>query len=516
MHHFRRRSSLAPAGLIVRDVEIAPDAINMVAYSASKSSVCPSCGQISTSLHSRYQRVLSDLPSHGRAVRIRVLARRFRCRQSVCRQRVFTERLDPSIAARSARRTTRLEAIVHHIGLALGGRPGQSLARRLVLPVSKDTLLRSVRRHAVWSDEPLRVIGIDDWAWKRGQRYGTVVCDLERRRIVDLLPDREVGTVATWLAAHPTIKVIARDRGGGYGAAASRACPDAVQVADRWHLMENASGAFLEAVRRSLRLIRERLGPGTVDPTLLTCAEQRQYEGWKRRQEINQEILDLAKNAIPIKEIVRRTGHGRATVRRVIRGGRGDVFRVRESSLEPYLPKLDVEWQAGCRNGAELWRRLRSLGFHGSSRVVAEWTTRRRRDERATQPRRLPSARSIARMMTIGRNHLSKGEAVLIASIEAAAPILVTARDLMDRFNAMIRKREVAGLDTWIEEAQQSLMASFATGLITDHDAVRAAITEPWSNGQTEGQITKLKMVKRQMYGRAKLDLLRARLLGAA
>lgn len=385
-----------------------------------------------------------------------------------------------------------------------------------MLPVSKDTLLRSVRRHAVCPREPLRVIGIDDWAWKRGQRYGTIVCDLERRRIVDLLPDREVGTVATWLSAHPTIEVIARDRGGGYGAAAIRARPEAVQVADRWHLMENASAAFLEAVRRSLRLIRERLGGYSVDPMLLTCAEQRQYMGWKRRQEIDEEILDLAKNSIPIKEIVRRTGHGRATVRRVIRGARGDVFRVRENSLERYLPKLDMEWQAGCRNGAELWRRLRTLGFPGSPRVVAEWATRRRLDETSSRPRRVPSARSIARMMTIGRDHLSKAEAVLMATIEAGVPILVTARDLTDRFNAMIRKREVTGLGAWIEEAQQSLMASFAKGLIADQDAVRAAVTEPWSNGQTEGQITKLKMVKRQMYGRAKLDLLRARLLGAA
>lgn len=516
MHHFRRCSSLAPVGLIVRDVEIASDAINMVAYSASKSSACPSCGQISTILHSRYQRVPSDLPSHGRAVRIRVLVRRFRCRQTVCRQRIFTERLDPRIAARSARRTTRLEHIVHHIGLALGGRPGQDLARRLVLPVSKDTLLRSVRRHAVCPNEPLRAVGIDDWAWKRGQRYGTIVCDLERRRIVDLLPDREVGTVAAWLAAHPTIEIVARDRGGGYGSAAARARPEAIQVADRWHLMENASAAFLDAVRRSMRMIRERLGRDTVDPALLTCAEQRQYEGWKRRQEINQEILDLAQNGLPIKEIVRRTGHGGATVRRVIMGARGDVFRVRESSLEPYLPKLDAEWQSGCRNGAELWRRLRSLGFPGSPRVVAEWATRRRLDETSSRPRRVPSARSIDRMMTIGRDHLSKAEAVLIASIEAAVPILVTARDLVDRFNAMIRKREVAGLDAWIEEAHQSLMTSFAKGVTADHDAVRAAITEPWSNGQTEGQITKLKMVKRQMYGRAKLDLLRARLLGAA
>jgi transposase len=220
MHHFRHRSSLAPSGLIVRDLEIVPDAITMVAYSASRSSACPTCGHVSTSMHSRYQRVLSDLPSHGVGVEIRVIARRFRCRQPTCHQRIFTERLNSNIAAPFARRTARLEGIVHHIGLALGGRPGQSLAQRLALPVSKDTLLRIVRRHAKRPNAPLHVVGLDDWAWKRGQRYGTIVCDLERRRIVDILPDRETGTVEAWLKLHPSITTISRDRGGGYARAA--------------------------------------------------------------------------------------------------------------------------------------------------------------------------------------------------------------------------------------------------------------------------------------------------------
>lgn len=516
MHPFRRRSSLAPCGLIVRDLEIATDAINMVAHSASKGSACPSCGHVSTSMHSRYQRVLSDLPSHGRGVQIRIMARRFRCRQPACRQRIFAERLDRNIAAPFARRTARLEGIVHHIGVALGGRPGQSLARRLVLPVSKDTLLRIVRRHAVRPSAALRVVGIDDWAWKRGQRYGTIVCDLERRRIIDLLPDRETGTVEAWLKHHPTITTISRDRAGGYARAAARARPQASQIADRWHLMENASAAFLEAARRSMRTIRAALGAATIDPALLTCAEQRRYEGWRRREEANNMILALAKDGVPLKEIVRRTGHSRGTVRRVVRGGRPDVFRTRSSALEHFWPRLEAEWRAGCRNGAELWRRLRGAGFPGSQRVVSEWATRLRMDEVAIRPRRPPSARSIARMMTIDRDRMSKTEALLVATVEAAAPALATARDLMDRFHVMIRTRDAAALGCWIGEARQSLLASLAAGLAADYDAVHNALTEPWSNGQTEGQITKLKLVKRQMYGRAKLDLLRARLLGAA
>jgi transposase len=514
MHRYHRSSSLAPSGLVVGGLTVGPDAIDMTAYPASKSSACPTCDQVSTSVHSRYERVLSDLPSHGRAVRIRVTAHRFRCYQPACRQRIFTERLD-RIAAPSARRTTRLEGIVHHIGLALGGRPGQSLARRLVLPVSKDTLLRIVRRYAVRPDAPLHVVGIDDWAWKRGQRYGTIVCDLERRRIVDILPDRETSTVAAWLKNHPLIRTISRDRGGGYARASAQARPQAIQVADRWHLMENASAAFLEATRRSMRTIRAALGTATIDPTLLTCAEQLRYEGWRRREEANSAILALAKKGVSIKEIVRQTGHARGTVRRVVRGGRTDVFRTRSSGLERFWPRLDAEWRAGCRNGAELWRRLRSAGFPGSQRAVSEWVTRRRMDEVAMRPRRPPSARAIARMMTIDRDRVSKTEAFLVATIEAAAPALAAARDLMDRFHAMIRQRDVTALDSWIEEARPSLLKSLATGIAADYDAVRNALSETWSNGQTEGQITKLKLVKRQMYGRAKLDLLRARLLGA-
>ncbi|HEX7562430.1 MAG TPA: ISL3 family transposase [Bradyrhizobium sp.] len=514
-----RGITLAPCGLTIERIETEADKLLIVARPVSKTAACPACGRTSASVHSRYQRSLSDLPSQGRRVRVTVCARRFRCVVTDCPQRIFAERLEATVVGPFARRTARLEGIVHHLGLALGGRPGQSFARRLLLPVSNDTLLRVVRRRAAKLAEATRVIGIDDWAWKRGHRYGTIICDLERRRIIDILPNREAATVTAWLADRPSICVIARDRGVGYKQAATDGRPEAIQVADRWHLMENASAAFLTIVQRSMQTIRKAIGNGVVDPALLSSAELRQHAGWLRREKENAAITALTKQGVAIKEIVRQTGHSRGLVRQVVRGGRTDVFRNRTSSLEPFLTQLDKEWVDGCHNGATLWRRVKATGFIGSLRVVAEWTTRRRKEEGPTpgntRPCKPPSARGIARMMTTERDRLSKTIARTIAIIEGAVPDLVTARDLMDRFHRLIQGRKSADLETWIADAKPSQMASFATGIIQDQAAVKAALTEPWSNGQTEGQNTKLKLVKRQMYGRANLDLLRARLLGA-
>ena len=510
-------SSVIPSGLAIEGVRLDAGLILITASAISATGACPLCESLSRRGHSRYMRRLSDLPCAGRGIRLHLAARRFRCDEPRCRQRIFAERFDHGVVTSRSRRTARLDCIVHHLGLALGGRPGARFAKRLMLPVSNDTLLRLVRRRSQRPVETLRVVGIDDWAFRRNHRYGSIVCDLERRRIVTLLPDRERATIEAWLAGHPGIGVVSRDRGGGYGEAAAKALPRAVQVADRWHLMENASAAFLDAVRKSMRPIRAAIGATVIDPTLLTSAERLQYEGYLRREDTNAAILALAKDGVPIKQIVKRTGHSRALVRQVVRGQRTDVFRTRQSSLDAHLPLLDAQWAAGCHNGTELWRRLKMHGFRGSLRVVSEWRTRRRRAETVTdqQLQRVPSARIIARLMTTGRDHLSKADTVIMAAIEGGVPTLLEARTLLDRFHAMVRRKS-PDLDGWITDATTSLMASFAAGITKDRSAVLAAIESPWSNGQTEGHITKLKMVKRQMYGRAKIDLLEARLLGPA
>jgi transposase len=372
MQQALRRSSLVPTGFVVESAFCQADSTVITVRSLTSFGLCPSCGTVSRRLHSHYRRRVTDLPLSGRIVQLVVIARRFRCDAVLCGRQIFTERFPEGVLAPSARRTTRLDCIVHHLGLALGGRPAALFARRLMLPVSNDTLLRVVRRRSRPRSDPLKVVGIDDWAWRRNHRYASIICNLERRRIVTLLPDREPATAQAWFAAHPTIGIIARDRGGGYGEAAARALPHAVQVADRWHLMENASRAFLDAVRKSMRQIRSAIGATTINPKLLTAAERIQYEGYLRREETNTTILALSKNGMAIKQIVRQTGYSRKLVRQVIRGERNDVFRTRQGSLDVHLPWLDDQWASGCRTGAELWRRLTARGF----RAAAVWDCR--------------------------------------------------------------------------------------------------------------------------------------------
>lgn len=513
-----RPSSLVPAGFAVIGIWSAEGLTTLGVRSTAATSRCPGCGTASRRVHSRYSRRLFDLPMAGRTVTLRADVRRFRCDAVLCGTRIFAERFDPSVLAPWARRTERLEGLVHHLGLALGGRPGASFAKRLMLPVSNDTLLRVVRRRGATPAPPPTVIGIDDWAWRRNHRYGTIICDLERRRPISLLPDREPATAQAWLTQQPQIAIVARDRGGAYALAAARALPDAIQIADRWHLMENASRAFLDAVRKSMRQIRSAIGAMTINPDLLSAAERLQYVGYLRREEANAAVFALTKEGVSIKEIVRRTGHSRGLVRQILRGQRSDVFRLRESSLEGYLPWLDAQWAAGRRNGAELWRQLRTQGFRGSLRVVTEWATRRRRADRvnADTLSHIPSARTISRLMTTTRDTLSKAETVTVVAVETGVPALIEAREIIAAFHLIIRRKTEGDLCAWIERGRASLVASFASGVDRDISAVRAAIASGWSNGQTEGQITKLKLVKRQMYGRGKLDLLQARLIGSA
>ena len=467
-----------PPGIEIDQVYIDHNTIQIHSRSAKIEAVCPHCDTISRHVHSSYHRRPCDLPAHGRTVEFVLLVRRFRCRNACCAASTFAERFPPSVLQPHARRTSRLQDLIRHLGQALGGRPAQALATRLLFPVKKDTFLRSIRNAAQAPSTGLRVIGIDDWAWRKGHRYGTLICDLERRRVVELLPDREPATVEAWLRAHPEIEIVARDRNGGYATAVSQALPKAVQIADRWHLLENASAAFLAAVRQNMTAILEAIGAKTLDPKLLTASEKLQYEGFLRRQQTNKMVRQMSDQGVAIKRIVRLTGLSRGLVRQIVCGEREDVFRIRKNSLTPWLPQLEQEWSDGCRNGAELWRRIRSSGFQGCLRVVGEWATRKRRSEVAmpSGTGKSPPARKLARLLTVGRDHLGKSDALQVTQIETALPDLATTRRLVTRFTDMVRNGRESELTSWLDEAEDSLITSFANGLRSDYAAVEAAL----------------------------------------
>jgi len=541
----KRLLPLVPADLVVNHVLPTPDCLTILCQSRIAAPVCPGCGHPSSRRHSSYPRRLADLPWQGRRVQVEVQIRRLRCGRPGCAQRIFAERL-PTAAGPHAQRTARLGSLQHHIGLALGGKAGARLAERIGTPVSGATLLRLVRRGApAASDTGPRVLGVDDWAWKRGQRYGTVLVDLEHHAVVDLLPDREADSFAEWLRAHPGVEVIARDRGAGYADGGRRGAPGAVHVADRWHLLENCSAAVLEAVKRNMPALRAAAQPAssapaaaatTVPPAAnpdapppMTSAQQLQWQGWQRRVQVHGEVMRLHQQGVPVRHIARDLALSRNTVRRWVRGEQPELHRPRMHSLDSWRAVLERRWTEGCRNGAQLWRDLRDLGFKGGMRVVTEWTNRQRLTEPERQTRPAPASamqrsprpaayppRRVARMLAADLSSLADLDRGYVERLLLLSPALAAARDLAQCFGALVRTHSADALTPWLADAEDGELRGFAAGLRQDEQAVRAALALPWSSGQVEGQVTRLKLVKRQGYGRAKLDLLRARLIHAA
>jgi transposase len=534
----KRLLPLVPADLVVEQVLPAPDQVTVMCRSRTVAPVCPGCGHASSRLHSSYFRRLADLPWQGRRVLVAVRVRRLRCDQNDCTHRIFAERL--SAADPYAQRTARLGSLQHHIGLALGGKAGARLAERIGTPVSGATLLRLVRRGAAATPGTApRVLGVDDWAWKRGQRYGTILVDLERHAVVDLLPDREADSFAAWLREHPGVEVIARDRGASYADGGRRGAPDAVHVADRWHLLENCSAAVLDAVKRHMPAVRAAAKP-TCDPAMtatvvnvtvadpaipppMTSAQRLQWESWQRRVRTHADAMRLHENGAAVRQIARELALSRNTVRRWLRGEQPELCRPRVHSLDPWRALLEQRWAEGCRNGAQLWRELRTAGFAGGLRVVTEWANRQRLAEpdaalTATKPSRsvMYPARRVARILTADPSSLTQPDCAYVEQLVRLSPTLAAVRDLARRFAALIRARAVETLTPWLAEAESSDLRGFAAGLRQDEQAVRAALLLPWSSGPVEGRVTHLKLVKRQGYDRAKLDLLRARLLSDA
>jgi transposase len=384
-------------GLKLQEVAIDAETVSLSVESTCPSAACPVCGQETARLHSHYLRTLADLPWGGRSVRLSLRVRRFRCSCSECPRRIFAERL-PSVVKPYARKTARLHEILELLGFALGGEGGTRLLGRLGMKASPSTLLRYVRGSPEVAYTQPHAIGIDDWAFRRGRRYGTMIVDLERHEVIDLIEDREAEAVRAWLERHPQIRIVARDRGGAYAEAATKGAPQAVQVADRWHLIHNLAGALEEFLLQKKNALREAartethspeedyatsFSAGSLTPNRPRIWYEKQLDASRKRHERIVEqwrnIRRLHLAGADVHDIAKRLGVSRESVYRYRRMEESPApvrFRHKRRVLDPYVPYILRRWGEGCRNGTKLYREIREQGYaHGASnvaRLVAE------------------------------------------------------------------------------------------------------------------------------------------------
>jgi len=537
-------------GLRVRALVVTPNAVVVEAHTTALTVSCPDCGVTSTRVHSRYPRTLTDRPLVGTPLRLHLTVRRFRCGATGCPRAVFAEPV-ADLAPSHARTTTGLADAHTAIGFAAGGEPGARLADALGMPTSPDTLLRRVRAANHHPGPPPRYVGVDDWACKKGQHYGTILIDLERGRVIDLLPGRDGEALATWLRANPQVEIITRDRWAAYAKAATEAAPQATQVADRWHLLKNLREAVENVIARFGPELRAAApggppvpppegtpvppappvpepAPPAPEPIPASAHASGGEAKRQARRDRHQRVRDLRGRGYSIRDIARQMGMSPKTVLRVIRQPdqpHGNLGRRRPTALDPYRADIDTWIAAGGTNTAELYRALRGKGCRASYDAVRRYANRHlgssgrpgRRapaTPRSTPAPEIPSARKLSFSFACPKAKKESDEPPFLDRIRGRIPGLDAALDLAGEFAGMIRKTVTTSLTDWAAKAQASgvpELVTFAAGLRSDEAAVSAALTGPWSNGPVGGQVNRLKAIKRSMYGRAKMDLLRAR-----
>jgi transposase len=525
------------AGVAVERVDCRPDLVDLRVHARQEAGVCARCGGVATRVHSRYERTLADAPMAGRRVSIRLHVRRFFCPTTDCPIRTFVEQVE-GLTTRHARRTPLLRGMLEAIGLALVGRAGARMAAQLGAQVSRDTLLRLVRALPDPPPRPLTVVGVDDFALRRGHVYGTVLVDIVTRRPVDLLGDREADTLADWLRQHPGVEVICRDRSGAYAEGARVGAPDAVQVADRWHLWHNLA----EAVEKTVIAHRDDLTepepnadladppvPAPPTPSSDSTSADRASAGstpvesrlMTRTRERYVAVQQLLREGMSLSAICRTLRLDRKTVQRFARAETVDELlakaRNRGSLLDRFKPYLHERFNAGCTDAARLTEEITAMGYRGSDKTVRRYLHPFRATLTAPPARPVPpTVRTVTSWLTGRPEDLTESQTLRLKNILARSPTLQATYDLVRGFAIILTQRNGHELSAWmshVEQAGSAALRSFVAGLRTDLDAVTAGLTLPYSSGPVEGTVNRIKMLKRQTYGRARLDLLRKRVL---
>jgi transposase len=544
---------LLPQGLYLESLSIETGRVSIRVASGASKSRCPVCGLVSSRVHSRYSRTVSDLPWHGLSVELEVRARRFFCDEASCERRIFCERL-PEVAAR-ARKTGRLEEALLAIALELGGRAGARLALELGILAACDTLLRRIKGAPLPEVGKVRVLGVDDFAFKKGATYGTILVDLELHKVVDLLPERSQESLVAWFERHPgaaEVEVATRDRSNIYREGLAKGAPGATHVADRWHLLHNLTLTLEEYLLQKRPVLRKAAAPeaspeekddadfasGPIMPNRPRTHDRKIEEAARKRYE---RLVEQWKNirrlylaGADLRHICRQLDISARTVYRykdLTEPPPRPAYKRKASVLDPYVPYLVRRWSEGCHNGKRLYREIRERGYANSEETCARFTAQLRRAEARGKPISSvprarqgsvaglsPTAKNVAALFMRHEEKLDEEQEEYLGRLCEADEALADTRRLTQEFAEMVRRLEGEDLDGWLKDAEESrstAMRSFAAGLRKDLDAVRAGLTEEWSNGTVEGFVHKLKLLKRQGYGRAGFELLRARMLAA-
>ena len=499
-------------------LQASPGRITAVVATASLQAQCPACQCCSEKVHSRYTRLVADLPWMGWGVQLELHTRRFFCQNHECPRQIFTERL-PTVVAPYARRTMRLTDVFTLIGFALGGEAGKRLVAGMGLSSSPDTLLRLIQRAPEIAHATPRVLGVDDWSFRRGRKFGTILIDLEKRLPIELLPDREASTLATWLQEHPGVEIISRDRSGAYADGATKGAPQAQQIADRWHILKNL-GEALEGffISKKSLLKAAMLDPreATPSPSLLQESpmgqtkrlEEVSRERHQEKVEMYRKIHKLHAKKVHQGIIAHLVGTSRQTVTRSIHMDqppeRRTPRRTRIHLLEPFKPYLIERWNEGMRNASDLFRELQERGYTASMANVTRFirnlrtTKGKPRGFKAVEPtpetiaakkdaqvRRPPTALQVARWMSFTEEQRLDWQNAYLMRLCEADPIIAQTFALIQDFATMLRERQGARLDAWlaqVEEQEVSELKNFARGLKKDYDAVKTGLTLEWSN----------------------------------
>lgn len=533
--------------LNIESCDYEEDRVKLYVSSLTEAEQCPYCQEKSSRVHSRYIRTLRDLPGFGKETVIVFNARKFFCDNQQCDKKTFAEQPGNQIF-RYRRRTCRCETAVYRHALVLSSIQSSRLLGGIGIPISRSTVLRDLHRLRLPDTESLSKVGVDDWAFRKGVTYGTIIVDLDSGHVCDMLGTREESDFSTWLSDHPHINMVSRDRSTEYSAAIKSTGREIIEVADRFHLLKNMSDCVTKIVSENYRscvnhvngsnknnetVSTESVSPNGSDSGLTdSLKKQKEYVNETKYNEVKR----LQKEGKGINETAALLGIARQTVRKY-----RDWDSYHTPAGKPRLPYhqyssyVENEYASG-KDMCAIYREVKAQGFPGSrtpffdhfkylmdghrgirSKDERERMKRESESTDSTEKIVLPPAASIALTICkdISEKELDETEIETINRLWGL-DWFDEMYEAASRFWKIIKKNSVKKLLKWIEKFKNSKLpkiVTFVKGIQLDLEAVKNTLIYPVSNGIVEGYVNKLKTVKRILYGRAKLPLLQRKMI---